>query len=97
MIILYVGDYTNLSRAKDEAEKIFEDLNNKGFKTIYEGTMEEYLGIMFTHYNDRSFGILKSHLINRIIDTMPGMMDARKATTSAQTGDIFTYINTLIS
>ena len=88
MIVLYVDDCIILYKTKAEADKIFNDLSNKGFKMTDEGTMEEYLGILFTHYNDESFRMSQPHLINRIIATIPGMVNARRATTPAQSGEV---------
>ena len=91
LIVLYVDDCIILSRTKEEADKIFTELNNKGYKMTDEGTMEEYLGILFTHAEDNgSFRMSQPHLINRIIDFIPGMKDARRATTPAQSGEVLT-------
>ena len=53
-----------------------------------EVTMKEYLGILFTHYEDNSFRTSQPHLINRIIASISGMIDARRATTPAQSGEV---------
>ena len=55
LIVLYVDDCIIMSKSKAEADKIFNDLKNKGYKMTDEGTMEEYLGILFTHHDDGSF------------------------------------------
>ena len=55
-----------------------------------EGTMEEYLGILFTHADNGSFRMSQPHLINRIIDFIPGMKDARRAKSPAQAGYVLT-------
>ena len=49
LIVLSVDNYIILSRTKEEADKIFKELNNKGYKMTNEGNMEEYLGIMIIH------------------------------------------------
>ena len=86
MIILYVDDCIIISKTKEEADAIFADLTNKGFKMTDEGTMEEYLGILITHGEDGSFRMSQPHLIDRIIESIPGMKDARSATTPASAG-----------
>ena len=40
LIVLYVDDCILFSRTKEEADRIFIGLNNKGYKMIDEGTME---------------------------------------------------------
>ena len=51
--MLYVDDCIILSRTKEEVDKIFVELNDKGYKMTDEGTMEQYLGILFTHDEDK--------------------------------------------
>lgn len=41
--------------------------------------MEDYLGIIITHNNDGSYRMSQPYLIDRIIDSIPGMTDARSA------------------
>ena len=55
-----------------------------------EGTMDEYLGILITHNKDGSYRMLQPHLINRIIQSVPSMKDARSATTPDVAGTILT-------
>ena len=90
MIVLYVDDCIILSRTKVEADKIFNELNSKGYKMTDEGTMEEYLGILITHNNDGTFRMSRPFLIDRIIEAIPGMKDARSACTSADAGVVLT-------
>ena len=49
-----------------------------------EGTMEEYLGILFTPANNGLFRMSQPYLIDRIIDFIHGMKDARRANSPAQ-------------
>ena len=91
MIVLYVGDCIIISRTEKEADGIYKEINDKGYKMTDEGTMEEYLGILFTHNEDKgSFRMSQPHVINRIIDFIPGMKDVRRATTPAQPGEVLT-------
>ena len=55
IVVLYVDDYITLSRTKGEADRIFIDLHNKGYKMTDEGTMKDYLGMLFTNNSDGSF------------------------------------------
>ena len=55
-----------------------------------EGTMEEYICILFTHNSDWYFRMSQPHLINRNIDSIPDMKDSMRATTTDQTGEILT-------
>ena len=55
IVVLYVDDCITLSRTKEEADIIFIDLHNKGYKMTDEGTMKEYLGILFINNSDGSF------------------------------------------
>ena len=50
--------------------------------------MEEYLGILITHYQDGSFRISQPHLIARIIAAIPGMKKARGTKTLVSAGTI---------
>lgn len=66
-----------------EAKGIYNKLEKHGFKITDERTMETYLGIRLDHYSDCSFKISKPYLINRIIETIPGMKDAKIAKSPA--------------
>ena len=90
MIILYVDDCVIISKTEDEAKAIYNKLEEKGFKLTDEGTMEEYLGILITHYKDGSFRMFQPHLIDRIIAAIPSMKEARGANTPASVGAILT-------
>ena len=82
------------TKEEEEADAIFEKLNSKGFKMTDERTMEKYLGTLITHNDDGSFRMYQSHLIDRIIDSVPDMKDTRGAFTPASAGIILTkYVN----
>ena len=85
-----MDDCIILSKYKADAGEIFNGLNTKGFKMADEGTMEEYLGILFTftHYDDKSFKISQPHLIKMIIESVPRMKDTGRAKTPAQSSEI---------
>ena len=86
--MIYVDDCIILFRTKEEAEIIFIELKDKGYKMNDEGTIDEYLGILFPHNNNGSFRMSQPHLINKIIDSISGMKNTRRATIPAQTGEI---------
>jgi hypothetical protein len=88
MIILYVDDCVIISKTEGEVKAIYNKLEEKGFKLTDEGSMEEYLGILITHYQDGSFRMSQPHLIDRIIATIPSMKEARGANTPASAGTI---------
>ena len=88
MIILYVDDYIILSRTKKEANKVFTELDKRGYKMIDEGNMEEYLGILITHGTDKSFRMSQPFLIDIIISSIPGLTDARSTCNPVLTGDV---------
>ena len=90
LVVLYVDDCVILSRTKEEADRIFIGLNNKGYKMTDEGTMEQYIGILFTNNSDGSFRISQPNLINRIIDSIPAMKDTRRAITPVQSEEVLT-------
>ena len=56
-IILYVDDCIIISDDEAGANKIHDELERHGFKTTDEGSMETYLGLQFTHNEDRSFRV----------------------------------------
>ena len=88
MIILYVDDCIIISKTKEEADRVFSELDKRGYKMTDEGNMEEYLGILITHGKDKSFRMSQPFLIDRIIASIPGMTDARSASTPAVAGEI---------
>ena len=67
MIVLYVDDCIIISRTEKEANDIYKEIDDKGYKMTDEGTMEEYLGILITHNKDGSYQMSQPPLINRII------------------------------
>ena len=52
--------------------------------------MEEYLCILITHNNARTYILTQPHLIDRIIKSVPSMKDAMSVTTPAAAGKILT-------
>ena len=89
-IVLYVDDCIIISKNAREAEEINKELGRRGFKTTDEGTMEECLGLQFTHNADGSFRVSQPLLIDRIIDSIPGIRDARSAKSPAAATTILT-------
>ena len=87
IIILYVDDCIIISRTKEEADKVFAELDKIGYKMTDEGNTEEYLGILITHGKDNSFRMSQPFLIDRIIESIPGMTEARSACTPAVAGE----------
>ena len=90
MIVLYVDDCIIVSKSEEEANAIFKEIDERGYKMTDEGTMEEYLGILITHNEDGTYRMSQPHLIDRIISSVPSMKDARSATTPASAGCILT-------
>ena len=90
ILILYVDDCIIISQSEGEAKGIYNELQNHGFKITDEGTMETYLGIRLDHYSDGSFKMSQPYLIDRIIESIPGMKDAKIAKTPAAVDVILT-------
>ena len=90
MIVLYVDDCIIISRSEKEANAVFKEIDEKGYKMMDEGTMLEYLGIRITHNVDGTYRMSQSHLIDRIINSVPSTKDARSATTPVAVGSILT-------
>ena len=59
------------------------ELERQKYVLTNEGLMEEYLGIMISHNNDGSYEMSQPLLIDRIIESIPGMVDARSFKTPA--------------
>ena len=70
-----------------EADKINKDLQKHGFRITNEGILETYLGIRLENYANRTFKMSQPYFIDRIIETIPGMKDA-KITISPATVDV---------
>ena len=83
MIVLYVDDCIVISNTKKEADAIFKELETRGYKLTDEGSMEEYLGIKIDQSTDGSFRMSQSYLIDRIIESVPSMTDARSSKSPA--------------
>ena len=90
IIILYVDDCIIIDERQSETNKVFEELQTKGFKLTDEGTMESYLGLQFDHHSDGSFRMSQPMLVDRIIAAIPGMDSARSAKSPATAGVVLT-------
>ena len=90
IIILYVDDCVIISKTEREAEHIFSELENRKYKLTDEGSMEEYLGIQIDHNTDGSFRMSQPFLIQRIIEFIPGMTEARSAKSPACSSVVLT-------
>ena len=90
IIIIYVDDCCIMSRNEEEAMKIYRDLESHGFRVTDEGTMEVYLGLQIDSHDDNSFTVSQPFLVDRIIETIRGMKDAKIAKSPAVTTDILT-------
>ena len=90
IIILYVDDCIIISKTKEEADDIFNELKHRKYKLTDEGTMEEYLGIKIDHNVDGSYRMSQPFLIERIINFIPGMTEARSTSTPACSSIILT-------
>ena len=85
-----MDDCKIISQTKKEADAVFVELEKRKFKLPDEGTMEEHLGILITHNDDGSYRMSQPYLIDRIIDSIPGMTDARGAKSPAYSSVILT-------
>ena len=74
IILIYVDDCIILSKNKQSIIKILE-LLRKNYTITDEGEMEEYLGIKLERTDD-TIKMSQPLLINRIIETIPGMKKA---------------------
>ena len=90
IIILYVDDCVIISKTEQEAEHIFSELENRKYKLTDEGSMEEYLGIQIDHNTDGSFRMSQPFLIQRIIEFIPGMTEARSTKSPACSSVVLT-------
>ena len=90
MICLYVDDCIILSKSKTDADAIFKELEKRKYVLTDEGSMEEYLGIMISHNDDGSYRMSQPLLIDRIIESIPGMADARSSKTPACSSIVLT-------
>ena len=57
MIVLCVDECIILSKPKKEVDKLFKEIDYKGYKITDKGTMEEYLEVRIPHYNDNTYRI----------------------------------------
>ena len=79
-----------MSPSEGEAMKIYESFESKGFKVTNEGSMETYLSLQIESHDNSSFTVLQPFLIDRIIQSVRGMEDARMAKSPAVTTSILT-------
>eukprot|EP00957_Ditylum_brightwellii_P151500 11537145-Ditylum_brightwellii.AAC.1 len=78
VIIVYVDDFLIFGNSKDEVDRTVDELG-KRFDITNEGTtVEEYLGVKVDLYKDRSFRMYQPHLMQRIIQTIPGIENANE-------------------
>ena len=84
VLVCYVDDCLILSPTKEESKKTMNDIS-KPFditcNTSESGTIQSYWGIQVDHHADKTFSISQPHLINQIIDSIPGMANANSANT----------------
>jgi hypothetical protein len=90
IIILYVDDCIIMSQTKAKADALFTELERRKYKLTDEGTMEAYLGIKIDHNDDGSYRMSQPLLIERIINFIPGMAEARSASSPACSGVVLT-------
>ena len=89
IIVLYVDDCIVISKSNEDANKIHAELQQRGFKTTDEGTLEQYLGLKIEQ-NKQTFRVTQPMLIDRIIASVPSMKDAKSAKSPAVTGQVLT-------
>ena len=85
-----MDDCILINQSEGDGIKVFEELKHQGFNITDEGTMENYLGIQIDHLKDGTFKLSQPFLIDRIIETIPGMKDAKIAKTPAATDVVLT-------
>ena len=90
VIIIYVDDCCIISPSEGEAMKIYKSLETNGFKVTDEGSMETYLGLQIDSHDDNSFTVSQPFLVERIIESVRGMSDARIVKSPAVTTNILT-------
>ena len=86
IIILYVDDCILICKTKTEAERLYKQIQQQGFTTTDEGSMEQYLGMQIKRNEDGIFHISQPFLIDRIITAVPSMKNSRSSKTPAATG-----------
>ena len=90
IIVLYVDDCILISRTKAAADQLHHEIQQQGFSTTDEGSMEQYLGMQIQRNKDGTFRISQPFLIDRIIAAVPSMKNARSSKTPAATGTALT-------
>jgi len=61
---------------KAEADRLFDELEQRAYKVTEEGKTEEYLDIMIDHNENGLFRMSQPFLIEQIINSIPGMAEA---------------------
>ena len=87
MKVLYVDTCILISQNEIESDTTFDDQNAINCETKNEGTTEEDLGIL---NSDGTFHMSQTHIIDRIINSVPSMKDARSSPTPATICTILT-------
>ena len=90
IIIVYVDDCCIISKTEEKAIEIFEEIKSKGYKMTDEGTMEAYLGLHIDKTKKGEFTISQPFLIDRIINAIPGIDNAKISKIPAATDQILT-------
>ncbi|MCP4479272.1 MAG: hypothetical protein GY818_14395, partial [Planctomycetaceae bacterium] len=73
IVLVYVDDCILISRESSTIKKFIESLASgpEGFIFTDEGTMERYLGVEITKFDDGSgFSLTQSFLIERVLKTI---------------------------
>ena len=89
ILILYVDDCVTLTKTKQDADNIFGELTQLGFKLTDEDSLEKYLGISIKR-GDGTFTISQPHLIDCIISSLLGVENSRSAKSPAATETVLT-------
>ena len=90
VVIIYVDDCCIMSPSEGEAMRIYKSFESKGFKVTDEGSMETYLGLQIESHDNSSFTVSQPFLIDRIIQSVRGMEDAKMAKSPAVTTNVLT-------
>ena len=72
-----MDDCCIISESEARTTEIYEEIKGKGFKMTDEGSMESYLGLHINRTKQGEFTISQPYLVDRIIQAIPGMENAR--------------------
>ena len=75
--IIYVDDCCIISESEDKTSEIYNEIVSKRFNMTDEGSMEAYLGLHIDRTKKGEFTISQPFLVDRIINEIPGMINAR--------------------